>query len=59
MGKPGDASSDEGAVTDVEAKGLYLTLVGLKTPLRPGARVEVILVNETQCKTRRTAVVGP
>ena len=47
-----------GALT-LEAKGLYLTLVDLKKPLRPGARVEVILVNETQGKTRLTAVVGP
>lgn len=47
-----------GALT-LEAKGLYLTLVALKKPLRPGARVEVILVNETQGKTRLTAVVGP
>ncbi len=47
-----------GALT-LEAKGLYLALVNLKKPLRPGARVEVILVNETQGKTRLTAVVGP
>lgn len=59
MGKSGDASRDEGAVTDVEAKGGYLTLVALKKPLRPGARVEVILVNETLGKTPLTAVVGP
>ncbi len=47
-----------GALT-LEAKGLYLTLVNLKKPLRPGARVEVILVNELHGKTRLTAVVGP
>lgn len=47
-----------GAVT-LEAKGLYLMLIGLKKPLRPGARVEVILLNEVQVKTRLTAVVGP
>jgi len=43
----------------LEAKGLYLTLIGLKKPLRPGARVEVVLMNEVQGKTRLTAVVGP
>lgn len=47
-----------GALT-LDAKGLYLTLIGLKKPLRPGARVEVILSNEVQGKTRLTAVVGP
>lgn len=43
----------------LEAKGLYLKLVNLKRPLRAGARVEVMLVNEAQVKTRMTAVVGP
>ena len=47
-----------GAVT-LEARGLYLTLINLKKPLRPGARVEVILANEAQVKTRLTVVVGP
>ncbi len=47
-----------GALT-LDAKGLYLALVNLKKPLRPGARVEVVLLNETQGKTRLTAVVGP
>lgn len=47
-----------GALT-LEAKGLYLTLINLKRPLRPGGRVEVILANEAQVKTRLTAVVGP
>ena len=47
-----------GALT-LEAKGLYLTLINLKKPLAPGSRVEVILSNEAQVKTRVTAVVGP
>ena len=47
-----------GALT-LEAKGMYLALINLKKPLRPGARVEVILANEAQVKTRLTAVVGP
>jgi copper(I)-binding protein len=47
-----------GALT-LDVKGLYLTLLDLKKPLRPGARVEVILSNEVQGKTRLTAVVGP
>jgi copper(I)-binding protein len=47
-----------GALT-LEAKGLYLALIDLKKPLRPGARVEVVLSNDAQVKTRLTAVVGP
>lgn len=47
-----------GALT-LEAKGVYLTLVNLKKPLRPGTRVEVVLANDAQVKTRLTAVVGP
>jgi copper(I)-binding protein len=43
----------------LEAKGLYLALLDLKKPLSPGARVEVVLSNEVQGKTRLTAVVGP
>ena len=46
-----------GALT-LEARGLYLALINLKKPLSPGARVEVILANEAQVKTRLTAVVG-
>lgn len=47
-----------GALT-LEAKGVYLTLVNLKKPLRPGTRVDVILANDAQVKTRLTALVGP
>jgi copper(I)-binding protein len=47
-----------GALT-LEPRGLYLTLINLKKPLGPGARVEVVLSNEAQVKTRLTAVVGP
>jgi copper(I)-binding protein len=47
-----------GALT-LEPKGLYLTLINLKKPLAPGSRVEVILANEAQVKTRMIAVVGP
>lgn len=47
-----------GALT-LEAKGVYLTLINLKKPLRAGAKVEVVLANEAQVKTRLTAVVGP
>ncbi len=46
-----------GALT-LEPRGLYLALINLKKPLSPGARVEVILANEAQVKTRLTAVVG-
>lgn len=42
----------------LEAKGLYLKLVNPKRPLRPGTRVEVMLSNEAQVKTRLSAVVG-
>ena len=47
-----------GALT-LETKGVYLTLINLKKPLRAGARVEVLLANEAQVKTRLIAVVGP
>jgi copper(I)-binding protein len=43
----------------LEAKGLYLKLVNPKRPLRAGTRVEVVLSNEAQVKTRVSAVVGP
>ena len=43
----------------LEAKGLYLKLVNPKRPLRAGARVEVVLSNEAQVKTKVSAVVGP
>ena len=42
----------------LEAKGLYLKLINPKRPLRPGTRVDVMLANEAQVKTRVTAVVG-
>jgi copper(I)-binding protein len=41
----------------LEAKGLYLKLMNLKRPLRPGNRVEVVLANEVQGKTLMNAVV--
>jgi copper(I)-binding protein len=47
-----------GALT-LEARGLYLKLVNPKRPLRPGNKVDVILVNEAQVKIRMSAVVGP
>lgn len=42
----------------LEAKGLYLKLINPKRPLRPGTRVDVVLSNEAQVKTRLTAVVS-
>lgn len=45
-------------VLELEAKGLYLKLVSPKRALRPGDRVEVVLSNEAQVKTRLTAVVS-
>ena len=45
-------------VLTLEAKGLYLKLVNPKRALRVGDRVEVVLSNEVQVKTRLTAVVS-
>jgi len=42
----------------LEARGLYLKLINPKRPLTSGTRVEVVLSNEAQVKTRVTAVVG-
>ena len=42
----------------LEAKGLYLKLVNPKRPLRAGAKVDVVLSNEAQVKTKVSAVVG-
>ena len=47
-----------GALT-LDAKGLYLALVNPKKPLARGSRVEVVLSNEANVKTRITATVGP
>ncbi len=46
-----------GALT-LEARGLHLKLVNLKRPLRAGERIDVMLVNEAQVKTRISAVVA-
>ncbi|MGE3958187.1 MAG: copper chaperone PCu(A)C [Vicinamibacterales bacterium] len=43
----------------LDAKGIYLTLVNLKKPLKPGTRVDVVLTNDAQVKTKLSAVVGP
>ena len=45
-------------VLALEAKGLYLKLVNPKRALRVGDRVEVVLSNEAQVKTRLSAVVS-
>ncbi len=42
----------------LDAKGLYLKLVNPKRPLRAGTRVDVVLSNEANVKTRMSAVVG-
>jgi copper(I)-binding protein len=42
----------------LEAKGIYVKLINPKRPLAPGSRVDVVLSNEAQVKTRVTAVVG-
>jgi copper(I)-binding protein len=42
----------------LEPKGLYLKLINLKRPLRPGTRVDVMLTSDTQAKTRLSAVVA-
>lgn len=47
-----------GALT-LDAKAIYLALVNPKKPLARGARVELVLSNEANVKTRIAAVVGP
>ena len=43
----------------LDAKAIYLALVNPRKPLARGARVEVVLSNEANVKTKITAVVGP
>ncbi len=47
-----------GALT-LDARGVYLALVNPKKPLARGARVDVMLSNEANVKTKITAIVGP
>lgn len=42
----------------LDAKGLYLKLVKPKGPLKIGTKVEVVLLNELQEKTKVTATVA-
>jgi copper(I)-binding protein len=43
----------------LDAKAVYLALINPKKPLARGTRVDVMLSNEANVKTRITAVVGP
>lgn len=43
----------------LDTKAIYLTLVNLKKPLKPGTRVDIILTNDAQVKTKVSAIVGP
>ncbi len=40
-------------------EAIYLALVNPKKPLARGTRVELVLSNEANVKTRISAVVGP